>query len=288
MGQLRDRMEQDLLLRGLRPATRRNYLLYCKKFAAFFMRSPEDMGQAEIRQFLLHHVEVNQRSYATYRQILAALKFLYTVTLQRPWEVDPIPFPKRPPSRLPGVLSVDERAALFDAIEAPKYRAVLSTCSAAGLRVGEACRLCVSDIDSQRLLLHIRDGKGGRERFTRLSPRLLAVLRRYGRLEKPNDWLFPGAEPGCPVSPDAVRTVFRKACGQSGLTKRCTPHRLRHSFATHRLEAGTDRVLIQTLLGHQSIRSTVRSTHVDSQRLQHTASPLEPLPPLAGEGGRPS
>jgi len=286
MGQLRDRMEQDLRLKGLRPATRRNYLLYCKKFAAFFMRSPEDMGQAEIRQFLLHHLEGQRRSYATYRQILASLKFLYTVTLQRPWEVDPIPFPKPPPTRLPVVLSAEELTALFDAIESPKYRAVLITCYAAGLRIGEACRLCVADIDSQRLLLHIRDGKGGRERFTLLSPRLLAVLRRYWRLEKPTDWLFPGAEPGCPVSPDAVRTVFRQACAQSGLTKRCTPHSLRHSFATHLLEAGTDLVLIQTLLGHQSLRSTVRYTHVDSQRLQHTTSPLEQLPPLAEEGGR--
>src|SRR3954454_16912862 len=166
MGQLRDRMEQDLLLKGLRPATRRNYLLYCRKFAAFFRRPPEDMGQAEIRQFLLHHIDVQQRSYATYRQILAALKFLYTVTLQRPWEVDPIPFPKRPPTRLPVVLSAEELAALFNAIESPKYRAVLITCYAAGLVAGEACRLCVADIDSLRMLLHSRYGKGRPDGFT--------------------------------------------------------------------------------------------------------------------------
>jgi site-specific recombinase XerD len=284
MGQLRDRMEQDLILKGLRPATRRNYLLYCKKFAAFFRRSPEELGQNEIRQFLLHHLDVLKRSYDTYRQILAALKFLYTVTLRRPWEVEPIPFPKHRPRRLPAVLSADELAALFDAIESAKYRAVLITCYAAGLRIGEACGLRVADIDSQRMVLHIRDGKGGKERFTLLSPRLLAVLRRYWCLGKPADWLFPGAPPTSPLSPDAVRQVFRKACTRAGLSKPCTPHSLRHSFATHLLDAGTDLVLIQTLLGHQSIRTTARYTHVSTERIQRAASPLEQLPPLAAEG----
>lgn len=284
MGQLRDRMEQDLILRGLRPTTRRNYLLYAKKFAAFFRRSPEDMGEPEIRQFLLYHIDVQKRSYDTYRQILAALKFLYTVTLQRPWEVEPIPFPKHRQRKLPAVLSADELAALFDAIESAKYRAVLITCYAAGLRIGEACSLRVGDIDSRRMVLHLRDGKGGKERFTLLSPRLLAVLRRYWCLEKPTDWPFPGAEPDRPLSPDAVRQVFRKACAQASLSKSCTPHSLRHSFATHLLDAGTDLVLIQTLLGHHSIRTTARYTHVSTERIQKATSPLEQLPPLAAEG----
>jgi site-specific recombinase XerD len=284
MGQLHDRMEQDLILRGLRPATRRNYLLYCRKFAAFFMRPPEEMGAPEIRQFLLHQIEVQKRCYDTYRQIRAALKFLYTVTLNRPWEVAHIPVPKRPPRRLPAVLTEPELTALFDALRSPKYRAVLITCYAAGLRVSEACRLRIADIVSQRMVLRICDGKGGKERFTLLSPRLLAVLRRWWLIDKPKVWLFPGHDPAQPLDPDSVRTVFRQARLQAGLDKHCTPHSLRHSFASHLLDAGTDLVLIQALLGHQSLRTTSRYTHVSTERLQKTQSPLERLPPLDAEG----
>jgi integrase/recombinase XerD len=284
MGQLRERMEQDLILRGLRPATRRNYLLYCRKFAAFFKRSPEELGEAEIRQFLLHHIEVQQLSYDSYRQIRAALKFLYTVTLKRPWAVAHIPIPKRPQRRLPQVLTAQELTALFDALQSPKYRALLMACYAAGLRIGEACALRVADIDSQRMVLRIRDGKGGKERLTLLSPRLLALLRRYWLIDKPSEWLFPGQSPAQPIDPDTVRTVFRRACNQAGLEKPCTPHSLRHSFATHLLDAGADLVLIQALLGHQSIRTTSRYTHVSTERLQKTPSPLDRLPPLDAEG----
>jgi site-specific recombinase XerD len=286
MGQLHDRMKQDLILRGLRPSTRRNYLLYCRKFAAFFHRSPEELGQAEIRQFLLHYVEQQQCSYETYRQLQAALKFLYTITLRRPWEVEAIPVPKRPPRRLPQVLTRQELVALFEALQSPKYRAVLMTCYAAGLRIREGCRLRIEDIDSQRMVLHIRDGKGGQERLTLLSPRLLHLLRRYWLLDKPSPWLFPGQDPTQPLHPDSVRAAFRKACRQAGLVKPCTPHSLRHSFATHLLDAGTDLVLIQALLGHHSIGTTSRYTHVSTARLQQTPSPLENLPPLPGEGRR--
>lgn len=284
MGQLRDRMEQDLILRGLRPGTRRIYLLYCARFAAFFKRSPEQLGEREIRQFLLHHIQVLQRSHDSYRQVRAALKFLYTVTLKRPWEVEHIPVPKRPHPRLPQVLNAQELTALFDALQSPKYRAVLMTCYAAGLRISEACRLRVADIDSQRMVLRVRDGKGGKERLTVLSPRLLALLRRYWLIDKPPEWLFAGQDPAQPVTPDAVRTVFRLACRKAGLEKHCTPHSLRHSFATHLLDAGTDLVLIQALLGHESIQTTSRYTHVSTERLQQTASPLDRLPPLDAEG----
>jgi site-specific recombinase XerD len=160
------------------------------------------------------------------------------------------------------------------------------TCYAAGLRIREACRLCVADIDSRRMVLRIRDGKGGQERLTLLSPRLLDLLRRYWLLDKPSPWLFPGQDPTRSIDPDSVRAVFRKACLQAGLEKRCTPHSLRHSFATHLLDAGADLVLIQTLLGHQSIRTTSRYTHVSTARLQQTPSPLEHLPPLNAEGRR--
>ena len=163
------------------------------------------MGEAEIRRFLLHQIQVEQLSYDTYRQILAVLKFLYTVTLNRPWTVERIPFPKRGPRPLPLVLSVEQVTALFTAMRSPKYRALLMTCYAAGLRIGEACQLRVVDIDSQRRVLHVRQGKGGRERITLLSPRLLAVLRRDWQIDRPPDWLFPGATTAGHVSPDSVR-----------------------------------------------------------------------------------
>jgi site-specific recombinase XerD len=278
-------MEQDLILRGLRPATRRKYLLHCRQFAEFFGRSPEQLGEAEIRQFLLHRIQVDQRSWQTYRQSLAALKFLYTVTLGRPEEVAHLPFPRQQPRRLPVVLSPAEVTALFDALRCPKYRAVLITCYAAGLRISEACHLRVADIDSQRMVLHIRDGKGGKPRFTMLSPRLLTLLRRYWLIEKPRDWLFPGRGGNRPLDPSSVRHIFQRARKQAGLTKICTPHSLRHAFATHLLETGTDLVHIQTLLGHESILTTTRYTHVSSERLRQTQSPLDRLPPLNAEEG---
>jgi integrase/recombinase XerD len=283
MGKLRDRMEQDLILRKLRPTTRRNYLFYCRQFAAFFRRSPEELGEAEIRQFLLHHIRVRQSSHDTYRQVRAALKFLYTVTLKRSWEIEHIPFPRRCGRRLPEVLTIPELTAFFDALRSAKYRAVLLTCYAGGLRISEACHLRIDDVDSKRMVLRIRDGKGGHERLTLLSPRLLAILRRYWLIAKPKEWLFPGRGQTRPLCPDTVREVCRKAVIKAGLATRCSPHSLRHSFATHLLDAGADLVLIQNLLGHRSIYTTSRYTHVSTERLQKTTSPLERLPALAAE-----
>src|SRR5262245_57676774 len=192
MGQLRDRMEQDLILKGFRPTTRRNYLLYGRRLAAFYRRSPEELGEADIRGFLLHLVQVDGVAPSTYRQVLAALRFLYTVTLGRAWEVKHIPFPKRPGRKLPHVLSGEHILALFKALRSPKYRAIVMTCYAAGLRISEACQLRVADIDSQRMVLRVR-GKGDKERYTLLPPRLLHVLRVYWKLYRPTDLSFPAA-----------------------------------------------------------------------------------------------
>jgi integrase/recombinase XerD len=283
MGQLRDRMEQDLKLKRVSPATIRNYLLYCRKFAAFYMRSPEELGAAEVRAFLLHQIEVEQLAYGSYRQVYSALKFLYSVTLGRPAEVSRIPFPKRQPSSLPKVLTVAELTAFFAALRKPKYRALFMTCYGAGLRLGEACHVRIEDIDSQRMVLRVR-GKGDKERLTVLSPRLLEVLRAYWRLAKPRNWLFPGGAPTRPVALDTARSVFHRARTQAGLSLGYTPHSLRHSFATHLLDAGTDLVLIQSLLGHSSIRTTSHYTHVSLARLQQATSPLDRLPTSATEG----
>jgi site-specific recombinase XerD len=289
MGQLHDRMAEDLVLRNLSPATRRNYLLYCRKFAAFCRRSPAELGEGDVRRFLLDCVEVQKLSYAAYRQIYAALKFLYTVTLQRPWDVERIPFPKNRLRPLPAVLHADELRALFGAFVRPDYRALFMTCYAAGLRINEACHLRVADLDSKRMLIHVRHAKGGSERYTLLSPRLLQVLRDYWRLARPAVWLFPGGSPAEPVSADTARQAFAKACQDAGLTKRCTPHTLWHCFATHLLEAGVDLVVLQKLLGHRSIRTTSRYTHVSTEHLRTIASPFDLLPAIptwpAREGG---
>jgi site-specific recombinase XerD len=280
---LRDRMEEDLKLKGLSPSTRRNYLLYCRKFAVHYRRSPEELGEAEIRKFLLHMMQVEQVSYQTYRQVLAALKFLYTVTLGRAWEVERLPFPKHRRQRLPNVLNQDQLLALFQALRAPKYRAILISCYAAGLRIREACRLRIDDIDSKRMVIRVRQGKGCRERYTLLSPRLLEMLRCYWRIYRPVDWLYPGGTVEGHICPDTVRQVFNKAREQAGLGKWCTPHTLRHAFATHLLEAGTDLVVIQALLGHASIKTTSVYTHVSTDRIGKVTSPLEQLSPALDE-----
>lgn len=279
MGQLRDRMEQDLILRGLSLSTRRNYLLYCRKFAIYHGRSPEELGEREIRQYLVHRIQSEQISYATYRQIVAALKFLYTVTLARPWEVERVPFPRPRQDRFPEALRQDQLLALFGALRQLKYRALLMTCYAAGLRIGEACQLQVKDIDSQRMLLRVRSTKGRRQRYTVLSPRLLEVLREHWKRDRPPVWLFPGRGLSGHVCPETVRQVFRRARQEAKLGRWCTPHTLRHSFATHLLENGTDLVMIQTLLGHTTIYTTSTYTHVRTDHIRRVQSPLEFLPP---------
>lgn len=286
MGQLQDRMAEDLRLRNFSPATCRNYLLYARRFAEFYMRSPADLGEPEVRAFLLHQVEVRHLAYDSYRQVYAALKFLYTVTLGRPWVVEHIPHPRLRVRRLPAVLTTAELTALFAATREPKYRALFQACYAAGLRINEACHLQPADIDSRQMVVRVRHAKGGRERLTLLSPRLLDELRQYWRLEKPRLWLFPGASPDEPLSTDAARQAFAQAARAAGLTQHCTPHTLRHSFATHLLDAGVDLVALQALLGHRSLKSTTRYTHVTTGRLRRIVSPLDFLPAVPPAPGR--
>jgi integrase/recombinase XerD len=282
MGQLRDRMEEDLRLKAFSPSTRKIYLLYARKFAAFYRRSPDDLGEEEIRRFLLHVMEVDRVSYETYRQILAALKFLYGVTLGRAWEVERLPFPRKR-HRLPTVLSPQQVFDLLREIRSLKYRAVLMVLYGAGLRIAEGCRLKVADIDSKQMILHVRSGKGDKQRMTLLPERLLKVLRIYWQVERPRDWLFPGKTRDGHVSVVSVRLAFQDARKKAGLPP-CTPHCLRHSFATHLLDGGTDLAVIQALLGHNSIRTTTLYTHVSLRSIRQTDSPLDRLPPLDQHG----
>ena len=277
MGKLRDQMIEDLQLRDYARGTRKAYVDCARAFVAYHRRPPEQMGELEIRQFLMHLVETKKASPASRKMHVAGIKFLYEVTLRRPEVVASIPWPKVAHG-VPEILSGTEVIGLLDAVESIKHRAVIMTAYGAGLRVSEVCALQVDDIDSQRMTIRVRHGKGNQARYVPLPERALFLLRRYWVAERPKKpWLFPGNQAGCPVSAASVRHHLGAAAQKTGLTKRVTPHVLRHTFATHLLELGTDVRVIQMLLGHRSIKSTVRYTHLTSRVLAKTQSPVDVL-----------
>jgi integrase/recombinase XerD len=278
MGALRERMAVDLRLRGLSPVTQRMDLRCAERFVAYHRRSPRDLGESEIRAFLDDLVQEKRVSRATHRVYVAAIHFLYRVTLDRPGVVRRIPFPRQVSERLPEILSPAEVERLLGAVSRPKHRAMLMVAYGAGLRVSELCALVPTDIDSQRMLIRVRAGKGNKDRYVMLSPRLLATWRAYWRLRPPRGpYLFPSPRPGKPLSRMAVFRVVRRAAHRAGLRKRGNPHMLRHCFATHLLEAGTDIRVIQVLLGHRSLRTTARSVMVSKEHVGTVASPLDAL-----------
>jgi site-specific recombinase XerD len=239
------------------------------------------MGEQEIRDFLLHLVRDRKASPATLSMYVNALKFMYNVTLKRPEAVQGLAYPKRPRT-LPVILSPEEVIRIFGAIRSVKHRAIIATAYAAGLRISEVCALRVSDIDSQRKRIHVRAGKGKKDRYVMLGESLLELLRQYYRQARPQGaYLFPGYKPQRPICTTAVRQVLRKAVQETGLTKRVTMHTLRHCFATHLLERGTDIRILQVLLGHSSIRTTLRYTHVTDPLVQNLVSPLDLIHPAS-------
>jgi site-specific recombinase XerD len=279
-------MKADLKLRRYRASTVREYVRCAKMFVAYHRRPPGEMGEREVKQYLLHLVDERKVSPSNHKLHLAALKFLYGVTLDRPEVAARFPWP-RVPVTLPDVLAPSEVERLFEAVDSIKYRAVLMTAYAAGMRISETCSLRIEDIDSKRGLIHIRDGKRGRDRFAMLSERLLVVLREYWRAVRPTGTeLFPGQTPGSTISPSAVRVAMRNAMARTGIKKHVTPHSLRHAFATHLLEAGTDIRTIQVLLGHGSIRTTARYTQVSQRHIGSTQSPLDRLGAATAKGRR--
>jgi site-specific recombinase XerD len=282
MTPLRRRMIEDMRLRNLADRTIATYVDRVAAFARHFGTSPEHLGHDHIRAFLLHLVEQGA-SWATFNQTRSAVRFLYRVTLKRGWVDDGVACVKTP-RKLPVVLSLDEVAQFFADIGNLKHRAILLTAYAAGLRLSEVVALRVEDIDSRRMVLRVRQGKGRKNREVMLSPRLLTVLRLYWQAERPGDYLFPGRHPDRPISPSCVQKICKSTLKASGLKKRISPHSLRHSFATHLLEAGADVRTIQVLLGHSHLSTTARYTHISSARLHGTASPLDRLPPFGGEG----
>src|SRR3954447_16559662 len=282
MTPLRQRMIDDMTLYGLKRKTITTYVGYVARFARHFGKSPEVLGTAEIRSYLLYLTHDSHVASSTYNQALCALKFLYRVTLGKDWGLDGLARSRRQ-TKLPVVLSIDEVNRFLQAITSLRHRAILMTAYAAGLRISEVLALRVDDIDSQRMVIRIRQAKGSKDRYVMLSSRLLTLLREYWKAHRrrkvyqPSPWLFPGNVPGRPITDGAVYDACQAACRAAGLEKHVTVHTLRHSFATHLLEDGTDLRTIQILLGHRSLNTTARYLHVATAALQATRSPLDRL-----------
>ncbi len=276
MTPLRQRMCEEMQIRNLSPDTQRTYLTAVRQFAQYFGQSPAELGPDQIRAYQLHLL-AQQRSISTVTITVCALRFLYQVTLHQDWAVEAIPYPRQP-KQLPIVLSLTEVAQLLAATAGIKPHALLATTYAAGLRVSEVVHLKVSDIDSQRMVIRVHQGKGRTDRYVMLSPRLLEILRTYWRAKRPTEWLFPGNPYTKPMATRRVNRVCGQAVHRAGLTKPVTVHTLRHSFATHLLEAGVDVRTIQLLLGHRSLRTTAGYLHVALHKVQTTPSPLDLLP----------
>lgn len=275
MGQVRDKMLSDLKLKRYSLSTIDNYLRVGSKLAEYFWLSPNQLELPQVQQFLLHLIDDRKLGPAGHKMYVAGLKFLYGVTLQRPDIASRLVFPKVPYT-LPEVLSYEQVQTVLQAVTPLRHRAVLMCTYASGLRISEACRLQVGDIDRHRDVILVRGGKGQRDRFVPLGKTLLGLLADYWRAERPPmPWLFSDSQgTGC-VTPDAVRRSLHLASKKVGIGRRVTPHLLRHSFATHLLEQGADLRALQMMLGHGSIRSTVRYTHVSTEHIAKTGSPLD-------------
>jgi site-specific recombinase XerD len=273
MTPLRQRYINDLRLRNRSPRTIECYVAHVAAFARHFGRSPDQLDQEHVRQYQLHLRDVKHASWSLFNQAVCALRFFYKVTLPSPWAVEHIPYAKRPKS-LPAVLSREEVQRLLACVDRPVYRLLLTTLYAAGLRLSEGLHLQVGDVDSARMILHIRSGKGQKDRCVPLSPKLLGELRAWWRLRRPTTRLFPGRDDE-PLSASGVQRACQTAAIAAGLVKHVTPHTLRHSYATHLLEAGLDVRTLQKLLGHSQLGTTAHYTHVTNERLRSVVSPWD-------------
>jgi len=270
-------MIEDLKIRDYSEHTVAAYVSAVYRLAKFYHKSPDKLGREEIRAFLVDLVEQKKVSWPYYKQVLASLRFLYRRVLQRGEVVEDIRGP-RPEKRLPVVLSVHEVARFFKAIPSLKHRTILMLAYGAGLRIGEAVRARVSDIDRERKVLRVQQGKGKKDRYTVLSPALLEILDRYCWAAQPEDLLFATRWTGRPITDSTVQRVCIEAQQAAGIDKRISPHTLRHSFATHLLEAGTDLRVIQVLLCYASPKTTAIYTHVSADLIGKVVSPLDVLP----------
>jgi integrase/recombinase XerD len=275
MSPLRRRMIEDMTIRNLSPATQRSYIHAVSKFSRYFGRSPDRLGLEDVRAFQVHLVSMGV-SWPALNQTVCALRFFYGVTLGQGAIPERIAY-AREPRKLPVVLNADEVVRFLEAVPGLKTRVALTTAYAAGLRASEAVSLKVADIDSVRMVIRVEHGKGGKDRTVMLSAQLLNILRAYWRLARPQHWLFPGRDEMKPIDVQVLHAACRSARAAAGLAKRVTVHTLRHSFATHLLENGTDIRIIQVLLGHANLSSTARYTKVSNRLIRRTQSPLDRL-----------
>jgi site-specific recombinase XerD len=275
-------MTEDMQVRNLALNTQTSYVQQVSLFARHFDKSPEQLGPEDIRSYQVYLTNEKKLAPGSVLIAVAALRFLYKVSLKKDWTFeDVIPAPKKP-QRLPVVLSPEEVLHFLSCVGSTKHRAILTTCYAAGLRISEAIRLKPANIDSQRMVIQVEQGKGQKDRYVMLSPKLLETLRSYFRAVRPKGWLFQGDVNGQPINRSSVELACQKARRLSGIRKPITPHSLRHGFAVHLLESGTDVRTIQLLLGHRSLATTARYPRIATSKVCSTSSPLDLLPhPIA-------
>jgi site-specific recombinase XerD len=275
MTPLRQRFTQDLQIRNYAPRTISTYVQAIALFARHFGRSPEHLDAEHLRLYQLHLI-AQKASWSRFNQAVCALRLLYRLTLQRPGIVTMIPFGKKPKT-LPCVLSTDEIRRLFQCASPPWFLSLVQLTYACGLRIGEVVRLRPGDLDSARMVVQVRCAKGRKDRLVPLSAALLALLRNYWRQYRPREWLFPSRHPGQHRNIGSVQRLFRRALLAAGITKKASMHTLRHSYATHLLEAGCDLFTLQKLLGHNQLSTTLRYTHIEQAHLQRVGCPLDTL-----------
>jgi integrase/recombinase XerD len=274
MSTLREQMQTDLQLRGITARTQKDYLREVSNLAKYFKKSPEELGEKEIKEYLVHLLKDGKISGGTYRYYVSGIKFLYRTTLKREGVVDAIQNPKCK-RKLPVVLDLSEVESLFSVTENLKHKAILMITYSSGLRISEAARLKITDIDSKRMMVWVQQGKGGKDRYTILSQTALECLRQYWRKYHPKEWLFEGQKEGNHICISSIRQIFLDAKKQAGITKPASPHTLRHSFATHLIEAGTSLHHVQLLLGHRAPTTTTVYLHVSKVNLAQVTSPID-------------
>lgn len=278
MTPLRKRLIEDMTVRNLASMTQATYVQQVSLFARHFGQSPETLGPEEIRSYQVYLAMEKQLAPSSICTAVAALRFLYNVTLQKDWVLeDIIPAPKIPDT-LPVVLSPEEVLEFLEGVEHIKHRTILTACYAAGLRISEAVHLKLVDIDSQRMVIRIEQGKGQKDRYVMLSVRLLETLRRWWRTERPRHWLFPGKRADMPITRHAVEKACQEAYSRCRISKPITPHSFRHAFAVHMLENGTDIRTIQLLMGHRSLSTTAIYLRIATTKVCSATSPLDLLP----------
>lgn len=277
MSPLRKQMEADMAVRGLAYRTRETYVQSVAKLAKFYSRRPDQISETEVQRYLLHLLQERKLAHSSCNVMVSALEFFYRVTLQRREIEFCLPRPKVP-AKLPQILAREEVAALIGKTTDQKHRALLMATYGGGLRLQEVCHLKPGDIDSKRMMLRVEQGKGAKDRYTLLSPRLLEELRRYWLLHRPKLWLFPSLrDPNHPLPKQTAHRIYHAAKDRAGITKDGGIHALRHAFATHLLEAGVDIHSIQRLMGHDSLSTTERYFHLAQKHLSGIASPLDLL-----------